>query len=119
MTPRGSERWTTSSRFATRSVTVRLFSPTSIMAVPITTSTPFSLAAPVLSSCPWPTVAMSWTRMGSPLRVATTTSRRSSSERSRPLVRTRYCSPLCSTNPPTAAALFASSASITSAKVRP
>ena len=59
---------------STAAATVRLFSPISISAVPTTTSCPFSLALPVRSSRPTPTSATSRTRIGTPSRVATTTS---------------------------------------------
>ena len=68
--------------------TVRLFSPISIRAVPSTTSCPFSLAEPVRSSCPIPTSATSFTRMGTPARVATTMSRIWSTFSMRPPART-------------------------------
>ena len=54
--------------------TLRLLPPISISAVPMTASSPFSLALPVRNSRPIFTSAISFTRTGTPPRVATTTS---------------------------------------------
>ena len=55
-------------RSSTRAATVRLFSPTSIKAVPITTSRPFSLAEPRRGAWPRATVATSETLTTAPWR---------------------------------------------------
>ncbi len=65
-TPSGSDLLTSCIRSATRSDTTRLFSPSSMMAVPMTTSSPFSVAAPVRSSRPSTTSATSPMRIGVP-----------------------------------------------------
>ena len=59
---------TSSSRSATPWATMRLFSPASISAVPMTTSLPFIDAAPVRSSPPSWTLATLATVTGTPLR---------------------------------------------------
>ena len=88
----------TSAIFAsTAFATVRLLDPISIIAVPTTTSRPFSLADPVRSSDPTPTFATSRTRIGVPFRSPTTTSATCSTFSSRPPIRTVSDSPLCST----------------------
>ncbi len=68
--------------------TVRLLPPTSISAVPRTTSRPFTLALPVRSSRPSATSATSFMRTGTAPRVATTMSSISANVSTRPLVRT-------------------------------
>ena len=77
--------------------TARLFSPSSINAVPTTTSSPFSVAAPVRKSPPLLTDATSRTRTGMPSRVAMIEFSISSSDLSRASARTRNASPPRST----------------------
>jgi hypothetical protein len=95
--PGGSVRWISTILRSTADATVRLFSPTRMSAVPTTTSSPFSLAEPVRSSLPMPTVARSRTRIGVPPRVPTTISSISPIDSIRPAARTAYDSPACST----------------------
>ncbi|GJD73584.1 hypothetical protein CFIICLFH_1813 [Methylobacterium goesingense] len=73
---------------STAAATVRLFSPISIRAVPMTTSRPSSLPDPVRRSRPIRTSARSEMRTGTPPRVVTTTEPMSSMVSSRPAART-------------------------------
>ena len=73
----------------TEVATVRLFSPVSINAVPITTSCPFLLAAPVRNCPPIRTVATRLIVTGTLSRVATTARPISSMEWMRASARTR------------------------------
>ncbi len=79
---------------ATACATAREFSPTSIMAVPITVSLPSRVAAPVRSSLPMATSATSATRTGAPSRLAITTCSISPMVASCPGERTNSCWPL-------------------------
>ena len=92
-TPLGRLRLISSMRASTACATLRLFSPISMTTVPSTTSTPFSVAAPVRSSRPMPTSATSRTRTGMPLTLVTTILPMSSIDAAWPGARTRYCSP--------------------------
>ena len=89
----GSERCTVCIFASTSAATVRLFAPSSMMAVETTTSWPFSLADPVRNSCPMPTCAPSGstsrTLIGTPPRVAITISSTCSGRSIRPVARTR------------------------------
>ena len=67
-TPPGSERFTSSKRSATATLTSRAFSPTSMYIVPRTTSRPSFVAAPLRISDPISTSATSAIRMGTPSR---------------------------------------------------
>ena len=87
-TPGGSVRLMIVMRASTAAATVRLFSPISISAVPITTSRPSSLPDPVRRSRPIRTSAMSEIRTGTPPRVVTTTEPMSSMVSRRPAART-------------------------------
>ena len=87
-TPGGSERRISPMRASTAAATVRLFSPISIRAVPITTSRPSRLPEPVRRSRPIRTSAMSAILTGTPPRVVTTTRPMSSMVSRRPAART-------------------------------
>ena len=63
-TPAGSLVWISASRALTRPATSRLFSPASIMVVPMTVSFPSKVAAPVRNLVPTFTSATSFTRSG-------------------------------------------------------
>ncbi len=109
-TPSGSERRMSPIRASTASATVRLFPPGSMSAVPITTSLPFSLPAPVRDSSPRTTSATSRTKIGVPSWLPTATAPISSSVRTRASDRTTRALPLDSTYPAPVETLFASSA---------
>ncbi|GJD74492.1 hypothetical protein CFIICLFH_2726 [Methylobacterium goesingense] len=87
-TPGGSERRISVILLSTVAATVRLFSPISIRAVPMTTSRPSSLPDPVRRSRPIRTSEMSEMRTGTPPRVVTTTLPMSSMVSRRPAART-------------------------------
>ncbi|CZH23965.1 Uncharacterised protein [Legionella pneumophila] len=79
---------------ATRSDTVRLFSPISINTVPKTTSLLFSVAAPVRNSLPNATSATSRIRTGVPSKLAMTIFSMSAMFLTCPGTRIKCCSPL-------------------------
>ena len=93
VTPSGSAGAIMRSLSPTALATVRLFSPTSISALPTTISWPLRLAAPDRSSPPTFTMATSRTITGTPPRAAITALEISSIERMRASARTRYDSP--------------------------
>ncbi|MNL40823.1 hypothetical protein D3C87_1631990 [compost metagenome] len=97
-TPSGSDWLIASTLSLIRAMTARLFSPRSIITIPLTTS-PWALAvtAPWRTSGPTTTWAMSFTKIGTPLRLVTTVWRMSFRFSARPRPRTMYCSWLYST----------------------
>lgn len=99
--------------------TIRLLLPTSIKAVPITTSLPFMLALPVRISPPISTDATSLMRIGTPPRVVTTTPSMSAASCSRPPARTTMPSPLRSMTLAPRLTLLASMPRVRSANDRP
>ena len=92
-TPLGRLRLISAILRSTASDTTPLFCPISMNTVPSTTSLPSAVAAPVRNSCPIPTSATSRTRTGTPAEFLIMTSRMSSTLRSCPGARTKYCSP--------------------------
>ena len=92
-TPSGNEGLISSRRLAVARETSRLFSPISMKTVPITTSLPFWVAAPVRSSVPRVISATLPSLMETPSRLTTVMARISSRFASCPGERTRYCAP--------------------------